>query len=251
MVHSRSSRRRLRVSVRVGQSIAREVGQPDQARAMPPPMSASARLLFWIVALSSSGPLSMSGGAASARWRAIWPRRLAPANRNATSDRIDFFGVATILRSLILFNLLFAVQTILDVVYLWGNAHAARRYQLCVLCASRRLSPHRHGVAGGGIRSRRNEARRPGRTVKGDPAAGLSLGRAERPAGRLIDPAPRSLCADLLCSPVGASRPLSGWASSPFGLLLIVARIVPESLERLADPREPHHPDGNALHSVR
>ena len=34
----------------------------------------------------------------------------------------EFFSAATILRSLILFNLLFAVQTILDVVYLWGNA---------------------------------------------------------------------------------------------------------------------------------
>ena len=38
------------------------------------------------------------------------------------SGRNDFFGVATILRSLILFNLLFAVQTVLDVAYLWGNA---------------------------------------------------------------------------------------------------------------------------------
>ena len=35
---------------------------------------------------------------------------------------LDFFGTATILRSLILFNLLFAVQTVLDVIYLWGNA---------------------------------------------------------------------------------------------------------------------------------
>ena len=32
-----------------------------------------------------------------------------------------------------------------------------------------------------------------------------------------------------------------------FGLLLIVARIALESLERLADPRQPHHLDGNAL----
>ena len=98
-----------------------------------------------------------------------------------------------------------------------GQRDAACRHQLCVLCASRRLSPHCHGVTGGGIRSRSNEARRPGRTIKGDPAAGLSLGRAERPAGRVIDPAPRPLCADLLCSPVGASRPLSGWALSPSG----------------------------------
>jgi hypothetical protein len=34
----------------------------------------------------------------------------------------EFLSAATILRSLILFNLLFAVQTALDAVYLWGNA---------------------------------------------------------------------------------------------------------------------------------
>ena len=38
------------------------------------------------------------------------------ASRNAS-----FLGVDAILRSLVLFNLLFAVQTILDVIYLWGN----------------------------------------------------------------------------------------------------------------------------------
>ena len=54
-------------------------------------------------------------------WRTIWPRR-PHANSKRRRDDIDFFGVATILRSLILFNLLFAVQTILDMIYLWGNA---------------------------------------------------------------------------------------------------------------------------------
>ena len=33
----------------------------------------------------------------------------------------EFLSTATVLRSLILFNLLFAVQTVLDIVYLWGN----------------------------------------------------------------------------------------------------------------------------------
>ena len=50
---------------------------------------------------------------------------MAEAARSAQetrSDGTDFFGVTTILRSLILFNLLFAVQTMLDVIYLWGNA---------------------------------------------------------------------------------------------------------------------------------
>ena len=79
-------------------------------------------MLFWIVALSIVWPFI------HVRWRGkpeggepIWPRRLH-ANSELPRRGTDFFGVATILRSLILFNLLFAVQTILDVVYLWGNA---------------------------------------------------------------------------------------------------------------------------------
>ena len=46
----------------------------------------------------------------------------APSAGRSQFTNVDFFGVATILRSLILFNLLFAVQTVLDVIYLWGNA---------------------------------------------------------------------------------------------------------------------------------
>ena len=34
----------------------------------------------------------------------------------------EFLGAPEILRSLILFNLLFAVQTVLDLIFLWGNA---------------------------------------------------------------------------------------------------------------------------------
>jgi len=37
------------------------------------------------------------------------------------TSQSDFFGAATILRALILFNLLFAVQTVLDVAYLWAT----------------------------------------------------------------------------------------------------------------------------------
>ena len=45
----------------------------------------------------------------------------AAPEQEVTASRFDFFGAATILRSLLLFNLLFAVQTILDMAYLWGN----------------------------------------------------------------------------------------------------------------------------------
>jgi hypothetical protein len=49
------------------------------------------------------------------------PAETIPQEHPAPVDFADFFGVATILRSLILFNLLFAVQTALDTIYLWGN----------------------------------------------------------------------------------------------------------------------------------
>jgi hypothetical protein len=79
------------------------------------------RVLFWTVAPSIVWPFI------HVRWsgKREMPAGLAEAAALAQgmpSSQNDFFGVATILRSLILFNLLFAVQTILDVAYLWGNA---------------------------------------------------------------------------------------------------------------------------------
>jgi hypothetical protein len=79
------------------------------------------RVLFWTVALSIVWPFI------HVRWsgKREMPAGLAEAAALAQgmpSSQNDFFGVATILRSLILFNLLFAVQTVLDVAYLRGNA---------------------------------------------------------------------------------------------------------------------------------
>jgi hypothetical protein len=79
------------------------------------------RVLFWAAALSIVWPFI------HVRWngRREVPAGLAEAAALAQempSGRSGFFGVATILRSLILFNLLFAVQTALDAAYLWGNA---------------------------------------------------------------------------------------------------------------------------------
>lgn len=75
-----------------------------------------ARGLFWIVALSAVWPFIY------ARWRrqtaVAAPIEAAPLS---DSNAVNFFGPATILRSLVLFNLLFAVQTILDAIYLWGD----------------------------------------------------------------------------------------------------------------------------------
>lgn len=79
------------------------------------------RILFWAVALSIVWPFI------HVRWggKREMPAGLAEAAALAQaipSGQNDFFGVATILRSLILFNLLFSVQTVLDAAYLWGNA---------------------------------------------------------------------------------------------------------------------------------
>src|SRR5215207_543779 len=79
------------------------------------------RVLFWTVALSIVWPFI------HVRWsgKRGMPAGLTEAAALAQgipSGQHDFFGAATILRSLILFNLLFAVQTVLDVAYLWGNA---------------------------------------------------------------------------------------------------------------------------------
>jgi len=49
------------------------------------------------------------------------PVEAATQEPKTASRDTGFFGVDAILRSLVLFNLLFVVQTTLDVIYLWGN----------------------------------------------------------------------------------------------------------------------------------
>ena len=89
-----------------------------------------ARILFWIAALLMIWPFL------KLRWRRQIAIDLAAVDLDPASPEVtpqnpgesqapralpDFFGAPTILRSLILFNLLFAVQTVLDLIYLWGN----------------------------------------------------------------------------------------------------------------------------------
>jgi hypothetical protein len=76
-----------------------------------------ARLLFWSVTLCVAWPFVYL------KWirkppPAPWVSETEPAVDEPPSE---LFGAAAILRSLLLFNLLFAVQTALDVVYLWGG----------------------------------------------------------------------------------------------------------------------------------
>jgi len=71
------------------------------------------RILFWLLSLSLIWPFVYL------RWHRTRAKAAAP---EPASDVTEFLSTATVLRSLILFNLLFAVQTVLDIVYLWGNA---------------------------------------------------------------------------------------------------------------------------------
>ena len=79
------------------------------------------RLLFWLAALSIVWPF------VHIRWRRKVVRDAAADQafvhaRHASAGWDHVFGPATILRSLVLFNLLFAVQSVLDMTYLWGKA---------------------------------------------------------------------------------------------------------------------------------
>jgi hypothetical protein len=78
------------------------------------------RTLFWFAVLSIVWPF------VHVRWRnksrvVVDFAEAVTQEQETRSHGTDFFSTATILRSLILFNLLFAVQTVLDAIYLWGN----------------------------------------------------------------------------------------------------------------------------------
>jgi hypothetical protein len=77
------------------------------------------RTLFWVFILSAVWPFI------HVRWRRRKERTAVPVAEQPVqpfSDLSSLLGAGAILRSLILFNLLFAVQTLLDVVYLWADA---------------------------------------------------------------------------------------------------------------------------------
>jgi hypothetical protein len=80
-----------------------------------------ARILLWTLVLSMAWPFL------HVRWRGRKPcppalPRSVAENAEAPADFPNFFSADAILRSLILFNVMFAIQTVLDLVFLWGNA---------------------------------------------------------------------------------------------------------------------------------
>jgi hypothetical protein len=79
------------------------------------------RILFWIAAISLVWPF------VHVWWQArpeVGASSAEPVveDQATASEFFELLGAAAILRSLLLFNLVFAVQSALDLVYLWGNA---------------------------------------------------------------------------------------------------------------------------------
>lgn len=88
------------------------------------------RILFWLLAVAAVWPfvflqLRCAGKKQSlkekleADFRAAWPP--SSSQPSVADPPSALFGKAAILRSLVLFNLMFAVQTGLDAAYLWGG----------------------------------------------------------------------------------------------------------------------------------
>lgn len=78
----------------------------------------TARLVLWAILLSLAWAfLAMRAGSPSPRTN-VAPARPEVAAASALSPLL---GSTTVLRSLILFNLLFGVQSVLDLTYLWGG----------------------------------------------------------------------------------------------------------------------------------
>jgi hypothetical protein len=77
----------------------------------------TARLLFWTLAACVVWPFVYM------KWSRSdpEPRNGAPQPEALEEAPSELFGAAAILRSLVLFNLLFAIQTVLDLIYLWGG----------------------------------------------------------------------------------------------------------------------------------
>jgi len=76
------------------------------------------RMAFWLLVLCAIWPLILR------RIRSI-PNQASESSSTVATEPSDFdylFGVQAMLRSLVLFNALFALQTGLDLVYLWGGA---------------------------------------------------------------------------------------------------------------------------------
>jgi hypothetical protein len=79
------------------------------------------RIAFWVMITCAIWPLMLRRVRHKASWESE-PRAAITLLSSESSDPGHLFGVQAMSRSLILFNALFALQSGLDLVYLWGGA---------------------------------------------------------------------------------------------------------------------------------
>ncbi len=160
-------------------------------------------------------------------WRAVEPWQ-GPVQPKA--DGL-LFGAVAIRNSLIVFNAIFAVQTLMDLIYLWGGvrlpddltyADYAHRgaYPLivtAVLAGAFVLAAMRK------VAAMRKDG--PARPLAAAAGAGVSMDRPECVAGDLLDPSAEALCRGLWLSEMRIAAGI--WMGLvACGLLLIVGKIV-------------------------
>ena len=145
-------------------------------------------------------------------------------HRRRSSDLDHLFGVQAVTRSLVLFNVLFALQSALDLTYLWGgaslpdgmtHAHYAHRGAYPLIATAL--------LAAGFVLI----AMRPGGPAEQSrlirPLV-LAMDRAKRPAGGLLDLPARSLCRGLLAD-LSAACGLHLDGAGRAGLVLMLIQI--------------------------
>ena len=80
------------------------------------------RVAFWLIAIAATWPFICM----SRRWIAKANELVPGLEQPSTPLPQSLFGDAAIVRALILFNLLFAVQSVMDIHYLWGAQRSCR-----------------------------------------------------------------------------------------------------------------------------
>ena len=108
-----------------------------------------------------------------------------------------FLDHTALLRCLWVFNLLFAMQTMLDVLYLWGGAELPAGMEPRRICPSWCLSAGGNRPARGSFRTGCHAPWRAGRQQSSDPYARHCLDFAECPALPVVHSQTRSLRANL------------------------------------------------------
>jgi Domain of unknown function (DUF4173) len=157
------------------------------------------RLSFWIFIACMIWPLIHR----RVRPKSVRTFQVASVSTEAVAELDYLLGAQAVMRSLVLFNALFALQTVLDLTYLWGGAalpdnmtYASYAHRGAYPLIATAL------LAAGFVLL----AMRPGGAVAADPPPGADLDRPEHPSRDFLDLPARSLRRHLLAHLFAAGR---------------------------------------------